>query len=599
MTDMEVLDGATEKEKRKNTQHIIRSMILLIVMFAVSKGISLVQTFLIAREFGVGGAWDAYVAAARIPDTIVLLMSGGALNFAFIPVLSGLLAKGDKERAWKLASHVANTIFVSALVASVLSFIFTPFLINNIIAPAYSAETAALSIALMRTLLIGTIVFAISFILTGILHSHNHFLLPALAPIINDMGILFGVVFLVGRFGVYGMVYGAILGAFLHLLIQIPGLVRFKARWYMELGWNDPQLRQVIRLMLPRVAGLGVANINVIIMTNLGSRLGEGATSAIDWGWRIMQIPQTLIGTAMGIVIFPTLSALSEVQDKVGKRSAMSGALRFIMIATIPSAIGMILIGQPLLSLLEGGAFDASATAIVYGALRAFSLGIVVHSMLEIVARSFYADKDTVTPLMAAIVGAVINIILAYFLTGIATGQASVNKVWGIAAANSIGVAVEVGILLIILRRRWQGIDENTITATTLKTIAASLVMGLVIVVLGSVYLSVTGIQPILQIVGHIATSVIIYFGSILLFKRQKLALVVGLLALLAGVAVTVLDIDRSFVQILLQLQIQASVGLIVFIVAAVILQVKEIRDLFRLVNSQPHVELESVQPVG
>jgi putative peptidoglycan lipid II flippase len=550
MTDMEILDSDIEKEKRKNTQHIIRSMILLIVMFAVSKGISLVQTFLIAREFGVGGAWDAYVAAARIPDTIVLLMSGGALNFAFIPVLSGLLAKGDKERAWKLASHVANTIFVSALVASLLSFIFTPFLINNVIAPAYSAETAALSIALMLMLLIGTIVFAISFILTGILHSHNHFLLPALAPIINDIGILFGIVFLVGRFGVYGMIYGAILGAFLHLLIQIPGMIRFKARWYMELGWNDPQLRQVIRLMLPRVAGLGVSNINVIIMTNLGSRLGEGATSAIDWGWRIMQIPQTLIGTAMGIVIFPTLSALSEVQDKIGKRSAMSGALRFIMIATIPSAIGMILIGQPLLSLLEGGAFDASATAIVYGALRAFSLGIVVHSMLEIVARSFYADKDTVTPLLAAIVGAIINVILAFLLTGIATGQASVNKVWGIAAANSIGVAVEVVILLIILRRRWQGIDENTITATTLKTIAASLIMGVVVLLVELLFLTI---------------------------------------GLTGGTVNTVMQVVTQMIA-----------GGVVFVMATFLLRIHEVRDLLRMIFRRGRsIELESVQPVG
>jgi putative peptidoglycan lipid II flippase len=546
----EVTAVETTKEKRKNTQHIIQSMILLFVMFGVSKGISLIQTFIIARAFGVSGEWDAYIAASRIPDTIVLLMSGGALNFAFIPVLSGLLAKGDTERAWKLASHVANTIFVSAFIASILAFIFTPFLIENVIAPAYPPETAALSISLMRMLLIGTIVFSLSFIMTGILHSHNHFLLPALAPIINDMGILFGVVFLVSRFGVYGMVYGAILGAFMHLLIQIPGLVRFRARWYPELGWNDPQLRQVIKLMVPRIAGLGVANINVIIMTNLGSRLGEGATSAIDWGWRIMQIPQTLIGTAMGIVIFPTLAALSEVQDESGKRTAMSGALRFIMIATIPAAIGLILVGQPLLSLLEGGAFDASATAIVYGALRAFTLGIVVHSMLEIVARSFYADKDTVTPLLAAIVGGVINVVLAYFLTGIATGQANVTNVWGIAAANSIGVAVEVVMLLVILRRRWHGIDENTIAATTMKTIAASLAMGLAVLA--------------------------VEFGFTLLGLTDRLLYTV------------------------VQVSTQMVLGGIVFVIAALLLQMKEMRDLLNMIlRRRQTVEIESVQPVG
>jgi putative peptidoglycan lipid II flippase len=285
-------------------------------------------------------------------------------------------------------------------------------------------------------------------------------------------------------------------------------------------------------------------------MTNLGSRLGEGATSAIDWGWRIMQIPQTLIGTAMGIVIFPTLSALSEVQDEMGKRNAMSGALRFIMIATIPSAIGLILIGQPLLSLLEGGAFDASATAIVYSALRAFTLGIIVHSMLEIVARSFYADKDTVTPLLAAIVGAVLNVILAYFLTGIATGQANVNRVWGIAAANSIGVAVEVGILLILLRQRWRGIDENTVAITTLKTIAASLVMGVALVMIESAFAMFGMTGGLVNTVGQVGTQIV--------------------------------------------------VGGIVFVIVSMLLRMNEVRDLLKMILRRGQdAELESVQPVG
>jgi putative peptidoglycan lipid II flippase len=538
------------KEKRKNTQHLIQSMVLLFVMFGVSKGISLLQTFIIARAFGVSNEWDAYVAAARVPDLIVLLMGGGALGFAFIPVFSGLLTKGDTDRAWKLASQVVNTIFVAALAASVFAFLFTPMLINRVIAPDFPAETAALSVSLMRILLIGTLIFSVSGMVMSILQSHNHFLLPALAPILNDVGILFGVFFLIGRFGVHGMVYGAVLGAILHFAIQIPGLLRFKARWHFELGWNDPLLRQVIRLMIPRLAGLGLSSINVIIMTNFGSRLGVGATSAIDWGWRIMQIPQTLIGTAMGIVIFPTLSALSEVQDESGKRAAMSGALRFIMIATIPSAIGLILIGQPLLSLLEGGAFDASATAIVYGALRAFALGIVVHSMLEIVARSFYADKDTVTPLIAAFVGAVINVILAYLLTGIATGQANAFNVWGIAAANSFSVAVEVVILLVILRQRWHGIDENTVTATTMKTIMASLAMGLAVIAVEFTFTLLGLSDRVLYMVAQVCTQIIL--------------------------------------------------GGIVFVIAALLLQMKEIRDIINMIlRRRPKVELESVQSVG
>lgn len=483
------------EDKRKHNQHIVRSTAMLIVLFAIAKGISLVQTVIIANAFGVGREWDAYVAANRIPELIVVLISGGALGHAFIPVFSGFLAKEQRDRAWHLASHVINAIFVLALIISGIVFIITPWLVTNVIATGFDAVTTAHTISMMRLLLLGTIIFSVSGIFSGILHSHNHFLLPAVAPIMYDMGILFGVVFLLKPFGIEGVALGTVMGAALHLLIQVPGLIRFRARWYAELGLRDPMLWRVIRLMLPRIAGLGVFQFNMLVMTNIGSRLGIGSVSALDWGWRLMQIPQTLIGTAMGIVIFPTLAALSEIGDLSGKRQAMSGALRFILIASIPSAIGLVLIGPPLVSLLERGAFDASASALVTATLRAFTLGLIVHSALEVVARSFYADQDTITPLYAALGGAGINLVLSIVLSDVNTVDANAlynsgvrqlsalgfmadrGNVAGLALANSLGVMFEVGFLLVILRRRWNGIAESALARTTLKTLAASLFM--------------------------------------------------------------------------------------------------------------------------
>ncbi len=196
-----------------------------------------------------------------------------------------------------------------------------------------------------------------------------------------------------------------------------------------------------------------------------------------------MQIPETLIGTAMGTVIFPALAALSELNDAEGKRTAMSGALRFILIATIPSAIGLVLIGRPLISLLEGGAFDASASALVYSTLQFFLLGLIVHSLLEVIARSFYADKDTITPLWAALGGAAINLVLSFALSGVLSidptkAAADQGNVAGLALANSLGVAFEVIVLLVVLRRRWSGIHESELASTLMKTLAASLVDG-------------------------------------------------------------------------------------------------------------------------
>ncbi|MEP6988347.1 MAG: murein biosynthesis integral membrane protein MurJ, partial [Chloroflexota bacterium] len=406
----------TSQTTEKRNRQIARSTVVVITAFAIAKIISLAQTIIIARVFGVGREWDTFVTANSLPDLIFTLISGGALAYAFIPIFSGYLARDDKPGAWQLTSHVINTVFVATVIISIIVFFAAPWLVAHIVAPGFDAAAQQQTAELMRILLISTLIFSVSGISMGILQSHNHFLLPAIAPIMFDLGILFGAGFLIKPFGVRGIAYGAVIGAALHFAVQVPGLIRYHARWTPQMGWKDPMLWKVLRLMLPRVIGLGLFSLNFLLMNNIASRLGEGSVSALSWGWRLMQIPETLIGTAMGIVIFPTLAQLSEVGDEPGKRDAMSGALRFILIATIPAAVGLILIGQPIISLLEGGAFDASASSLVYSVLRFFALGLVVHSALEVVARSFYADKDTLTPLWAAAGGAIINFVLALVL---------------------------------------------------------------------------------------------------------------------------------------------------------------------------------------
>ncbi|MFW5696214.1 MAG: murein biosynthesis integral membrane protein MurJ, partial [Phototrophicaceae bacterium] len=478
--------------------------------------ISLAQTFIIADAFGVGAEWDAFVTANRVPELIFTLIAGGALAHAFIPIFSSYLAREDRDSAWQLASHVINTIFSVTVLVSALVFVLAPWVVAEVVAPGFSPADRARTVELMRILLLSTMIFSISGIVMGILQSHNHFLLPALAPIMFDLGILFGVAFLMGPFGVHGIAIGAVLGAAMHLGIQVPGLVRFRARWTPEWGLRDPMLWRVIRLMLPRVAGLGVFSLNFVIMTNIASRMGTGSVAALDWGWRLMQIPQTLIGTAMGTVIFPTLAAFSEIGDQANKRDYMSGALRFIMITSIPAAVGLVFVGRPLISLLERGAFDASASALVYSTLQFFALGLIVHSALEVVARSFYADKDTLTPLWAALGGAAINLVGSLVFSNYAAAQAftiqrtmieiggfpistalnfqqATGFVGGLALANSLGVMFEVGFLLVILRRRWRGINDNALARTVIKTTAASVIMAVVIVLVNAAWTGFIG----------------------------------------------------------------------------------------------------------
>lgn len=506
---------------------ITRSTLIVMASFAAAKAISLLQTVIIARTFGISAEYDAFVAANRLPEVIFNLIAGGAIAFAFIPVFTGLLAKDETSTAWKTASHVANTIFALTAVVSLLAYILAPWLVSQVISPGFPPEIQQLTAEIMRVLLISTLIFSISGVVMGILQSFNRFLLPALAPILYDVGILFGVIVLLPMMGIYGLAWGAVLGAAMHFLIQVPGLIRVKMRWWPEMGWRDPNFRKVVVLFIPRAADLALVSVSAIVLTNLLSRLGEGATSAYDWGWRIMQIPETLIGTAMGIVIFPTLAALSSVGDLEGKRSAMSGSLRFILVATIPSAVMLIAAGRPLLSLLEGGAFDASATNLVYSALIFFSIGIVVHSLLEVVARSFYADEDTLTPLIIAVGGAVVNIVVAIGFSGLLTGNASPENVGALALANTLGIAFEVTALAWVLRKRWHGIHERALLRTTVRALIASLIMGAVVFGINFLF-SALGftergmLWTIIQLVANFVAGAVVFIGASYLVKLDE-----------------------------------------------------------------------------
>jgi putative peptidoglycan lipid II flippase len=479
---------------------IIRSTLIVMLASAVAKIISLGQTVIVAGKFG--RSWDTYVAASGLPDLIVILISGGALIQAFLPVFSDLLAHEDKARAWRLASGTMNTVFLVALVLSLVAFAAAPWLVPNVLAPGFASyeqppgehwlvpnagapsfydgmnHQIDQTVELLRVLLLASLIFSISGLFMGILQAHQNFTLPALAAVFQDAGLLFGIIFLVGPMGLHGVAWGAVIGAACHFLIQVPGLLHFGARWNRVLAWEMPELRQVIRLMIPRVIGLGLVfwfNIR-FIPTNLGSQMEEGSIAAYQWGWQLMQIPETLLGTALATVIFPTLATLSALGDVTGKRRALSGALRYILTVTIPAGFGIVLVGRPLISLLERGAFSGGVGDMVYGTMSAFTLGLITHAALEVSARAFYADKDTLTPLYTAVLGAAINLVLA-----LALGE--LLAVAGLALANSIAMLVEVGALLWLLRRRWDGIDERRMLGTAARALVAALVMAVAVLV--------------------------------------------------------------------------------------------------------------------
>ncbi len=459
---------------KTRTAHLIRSTGILMAAFLVNKFLAIGRQVVIARAFGTGGDYDAFIAAFRLPDILFTLISGGALATAFIPVLSERLTHrpADDPDGWRLISATLNTMLGVVGLASALVAILALPLVEWLIAPGFPSDTQRLTANLMRLALLSTIIFSVSGLAGGVLNTRQHFLLPAIAPIIYNLGLIAGAIFLAPSLGVYGLMWGAIGGAAGHLFIQVPGLLRYHMRYVPFLGWHDPGLFQVIKLMGPRILTLGVIQINFIVLYNLASRLGEGSVSSLDYGWDLMQMPQTIIGSAIGIVLFPTMSELAAQGDLNGLRRTAAQSLRIILALSVPAMVGLIVLGRPIIQVMfERGEFGPDSTAAVYQSLQFWAVALVGHCALEVANRLFYAQKDTTTPLLGALIGMLVNLALAIALYRRLDAG-------GLALANGVAVTVEVLTLLIIAHRRMAGVEAGAIGRTLLRTLIAAAMMG-------------------------------------------------------------------------------------------------------------------------
>lgn len=449
-----------------------RAATVVMVAFLASRVLGLGREMIIGNQFGTSRELDAYLAAFRIPDLIFQLIAGGALGSAFIPTFTSYLAHGDRREAWHLASAVGNIAVVVLTVCAVLATLLAPQLVSHVVAPGFAPEEQVLTVRLMRLMLICPIVFGISGIVMGILNSFQHFLLPALAPAIYNLSIIAGAAVLAPVIGIYGLVVGVVAGSFLHLLVQLPQLVRKGFTYQATLDISHPGVREIGRLMLPRVFGLAAVQLNFLVSTLLASTLAGGSLAALNYAWMLMFLPQGIFATAIATVAFPTFSELAATGQLEELRRVLSSALRLILYLTIPASLGLIVLGKPLIQLLlQRGQFDSASTQAVAWALQFFALGLCAHSALEIVARAFYSLHDTRTPVLVGVGAMILNISLSLLLIGPMLHG-------GLALANSIATIIETLLLLVILRTRLGGIEGKGLILSVTKTSLATLVMG-------------------------------------------------------------------------------------------------------------------------
>jgi putative peptidoglycan lipid II flippase len=464
-------------------RQIARSASKVMIALLISNLANLISLILNATTFGTQADMDAFLAANRVSETLFLLMAGGALGSAFIPTFTGLLTKGERNSAWRLASAIANLVLIVLTLAAILAAIFAQPLVHYVLAPGFAndPEQEALTVSLMRIMLPSVVIFGLSGLVMGILNSHQVFFIPALTPAMYRIGMIFGVLFLTPTMGIYGLAWGVVIGSCLHLILQLPSLLRLKGIYFPTLGLKQLDVRQVGLLMLPRIFGVAVVQINFWVNIRLASQMMEGSVTGITWGLTMMLMPQALIAQSVAMAALPTLSAQFALNKIDDLRHSLAASLRGILLLAIPASIGMILLRQPIVALLlQYGNFTEASTQLISWALLWYSAGMVGHCIVEIIARAFYAMHDTKTPVLVGAAAMGLNVLFSVLFS---SWFARIG--WmphgGLALANSLATGLEAATLLIFMRRRLGGLEGQLILKGSSQAVLATVLMTLVL----------------------------------------------------------------------------------------------------------------------
>ena len=451
--------------------------VILTGAFIASRLVGLVRDIAIGAQFGTSLDYDLYVAAFRLPDTIFSLLAGGALGSALIPVFARTLAQDQRAALWRLASAVGSLTVLACGLAALALVVFAPWLV--FVFPGFTGEAAERLVVLVRILALSPVLFALGEVTRRALNTLDHFLAPALGLVLYNAAILTAALTVArGEAGVTGLAVGAVCGAGLYVLIQVPALISRGVRYTPRLGLRDTAVRDTARLMGPRLIGQGVVHLNVLLTASIASVLPEGRLAALNYAWLVMMLPLGVFGMSIGDAIFPTFANLAAQGRTQALAWTSSRILGLVLFLTVPSAVALAIAGRPFVAaLLERNAFTAESTAITVAALSWYALGLPAHAALEILTRSFFALYDTRTPVVAGALAMVSYVALALLLVGRLEHVA-------LAMALSAVTTVEAVVLFVLLRRRLPSLARTDLPASLLRTALATAALVSVLVLL-------------------------------------------------------------------------------------------------------------------
>ncbi len=444
----------------------------------LSRVLGLAREIVVRGLFGVEGAGiNAFTVAFQVPNLVRALVADAALSGAFVPVFTELLEKGERARAWRVASSLIWILLLGLSAVTAVFVLAAPWVMSLF---GYHGEDGELAVTLARILFPIVVLLGVSGVIVGILNSYEQFTIPALTPVFWNLAIIAGLVIGVPQAGsedaeLYVYAGSIVVGTVIQLLLPLPWLAGLDGRLRVAIDWRDPAVKRVFVLMLPVTLGLGLINFTAVIGTFFAARYIDPnlAPSAIDAAFRIYMLPQGMFSVAVATVLFPTLSRLAARDEVDGFRRTLGMGLRQIAFLLVPASVVSAVLAEPIVRLVyERGEFGPSETRVVAGALAAFSLGLTFNGAMLMLNRAFFSLQSPWTPTAVALGTLVVNTALfaAFYELG----------VWGVPLAISVANIVGTVALLVLLRRRLTRIELGQTIDSLLRITVASAVLGLV-----------------------------------------------------------------------------------------------------------------------
>jgi putative peptidoglycan lipid II flippase len=471
-------DTAASRSERLNTR--AASVVALAVLCSRVLGVAREQIF--AALFGGGLVMDAFTMAFRIPNLLRDLFAEGALSTAFVTTFSKTSAMEGDRAAWRLADKVATLTAVVLSAIVLLGIACAPWIVA-VLAPGFDPAKAALTVTLTRIMYPFILLVSLAALVMGMLNARNIFGVPAMASSYFNLGSIIAGVGLgwywdphFGPRATVGLAIGTLVGGAMQLGVQLPALRRLGYRYRPDFRWRDPGVRMILRLMGPSVIAASTTQVNVLVNSLFASKLGNGPIFWLAIGFRLMQLPLGIFGVALGTVALPMLSRMAAAGNTGAFRSELARGMRLAFLMTIPASIGLILLAEPIVSVLyQHGRFNAHQTLEAAGALRFYALGLCGYAALKVLVNAFYAIDHRKTPMIVSCFAVGLNLLLNWLFT--------FRLGWGhrgLAFSTACIATTNFLVLYVLMHRHLGRLESRAMLTLLLRLAGASAVMALV-----------------------------------------------------------------------------------------------------------------------